>query len=120
MLRALMLAIVLVGCTNPTGSLPPAASAGPGSSPSVDCGPLAGDSCSKAVVAAVTTFTEASLAISAIRIVTPSALMTCPPSGGPAGSAICDVLVVFTIPEGEVAVALVRTSGGWIRSDLIR
>lgn len=120
MLRALMLAIVLVGCTNPTGSPSPAASAGPGSSPSVDCGPLSGDSCSNAVVAALTAFTDASPAFSAIRIVTPSALMTCPPSGGLAGSAICDVLVVFTIPEGEVAVALVRTSGGWIRSDLIR
>lgn len=120
MLRAIMLAVVLVGCTNPTDSPSPAVSAAPGSSPSVDCGPLSGDSCSKAVVAAATSFTDASPAILAIRIVTPSALMTCPPSGGLAGSAICEVLVVFTSADGEVAVALVRTSGGWIRSDLIR
>lgn len=122
MLRACMLVVILalVGCSNPTDGPSPAASAGPGSSPSVDCGPLSGDSCSEAIAAAQTTFADASPAIQAIRIVTPSPQMTCPPSGGPPGSAICTVLVVFTSPEGELAVALVRTSDGWAPSNSIR
>jgi hypothetical protein len=132
-----MLAVLtlIAACTSNPSPLPvvPTApsSAAPSPSPgiSVDCGPLAPDDCTKAVAVAEATFRTGHPPFSAVRIASPSALETCPPSGGPlyvppsGGPAlnqhICEVIVTVTTAAGDVAVGLIRSGNGWIWSALI-
>jgi len=134
--RLLMLAILtLIAACASNPSLPPVvptapSSAAPSSSPgiSVDCGPLGPDDCTKAVAAAEATFRTGHPSFSAVRIASPSALETCPPSGGPlyvppSGPAInphiCGVIVTVTTAAGDVAVGLIPSGSDWIWSALI-
>jgi hypothetical protein len=84
------------------------------------CGPLAADSCATAVAIAERTLPGSDRPVTSVRIEPPTALMTCPPSGGLPGSRVCDVMVSLVTAEGEVVVALVRSGDGWFPSNLIR
>jgi hypothetical protein len=133
----LMLAVLplIAACTSNPSPLPvvPSAlsSAAPSSSPGifVDCGPLAQDDCTKAVAVAEGTFPTGHPPFSAVRIANPSAVETCPPSGGPlyvppsggppSNQHSCAVIATVTTSNGDVAVGLIRFGDGWIWSAMI-
>ncbi len=120
-----VLVVVVVACmATPTSkaSPSPSASPAPSSSPSlsVACGPLVADDCAKAIAVAEGTFAVPHGPFISVRIEAPTALMTCPPSGGPPGAHFCDFVATVTTTETVVAVGLVRTSDGWIWSNVIR
>ena len=95
---------------------------GPTPSPAVSvfCGPLDAALCEKAVAVAEGTLPAGAPRIVAVRIEAPSALMTCPPSGGPPLSHSCGVMAIVTTTAGDVVVGLVRSGDGWIWSYLMR
>jgi hypothetical protein len=95
----------------------------------VDCGPLAPDDCRNAVAVAEVTIPLSRQPVVSVRIASPSALETCPPSGGPAyvppsGGPVsaphfCEVIVTVTTPTGHMAVGLLRNGNGWIRAGAV-
>src|SRR5258706_8443297 len=108
--------------------MPTETKAPPGSAEvSIDCGSLGTDSCHTAVAVALRALQGACRSPGlcgpalTLRIESPSAARTCPPSGGPGpDSHICEVIAVVTTTKGEVLVGLEPTDGGWIWSGDIR
>jgi hypothetical protein len=127
-----MLAVLplITACTSNPSPLPVVptalASIAPSSSPgiAVDCGPLVPDDCTKAVAIAEGTFPASHQPFVSVRIASPTALETCPPSGGPlfvppsggppSNQHLCEVIVTVTTAAGDVAVGLLRNGNGWI------
>lgn len=103
----------------PAGSPSPAVST-PSPAVSVECGPLDSDLCQKAVAVAEGTLPAGAPRIVAVRIEAPSALMTCPPSGGPPGSHSCGVMAIVATTTGDMVVGLVRSGDSWMWSNLMR
>ena len=87
---------------------------------SIDCGPLGAASCQQAVTVAVSIPQVSGSPIRDVRIVSPSAQQTCPPSGGPPGAHVCGVIAVVTTTSGTTTVGLAQSDAGWIWSSLIR
>ena len=86
----------------------------------VDCGPVEVDLCAKAVAVAEGTFPPNHRPFIAVRIEAPTALKTCPPSGGPMpGLHVCAVIVTVTTGDGPVDVGLLRSGDTWVWAELI-
>lgn len=138
----LTLAAVLAGCGNPqpTPSQPnatirlpttpptpsPSPSASPAPSPSLtlDCGPLAGDAaaCAVAVAAGKLGLLNPNAVVTAVRIQRLAPGATCPPNAGcPIRGLVPDLVATFASNDGDVAVALIRTSsGGWMAAIFVK
>ena len=119
----LMICGASVDCGGPSPTTAPATapSLTPVGSFALDCGPLATDSCTKAVAAAMSVL-QAHPPVLAVRIDVPTALMTCPPGGGgPAPGAVkCELVVDLTTSAGHTLVPLIRATDGWIPTYLVR
>jgi len=109
----------------PTAPSAPASTAShiPLASPaiSIACGPLESGSCATAVAVALKALPGACRQAGlcgpalAVRIESPPAAQTCPPSGGPGpGLHICEVIALVTTTKGDVLLGLEQTDGGWI------
>jgi hypothetical protein len=105
-----LLAILAFGCGQDVSPTPSLAA----------CGSLAATDCQAAMTAARLAQELDGAVIQAIRIVEPSAFGACPPSGGPPGAHICDVVAVASTDHGEIAFGLIRVRGGWVPSSFIR
>ena len=130
--------VVVAGCASPAPSLVPASSplTRPSPQPSplaatatptpsspviaVVCGQLSADLCAKAVTVAEATFPTTHPPFTSVSIAAPTALKTCPPSGGPPGSHLCDVIVTVTTADGTVDVGLIPYGDSWRWANLIR
>jgi len=118
-----LLCLALVACAAPTVTATPTlavsgsptAMPSPSASTTIDCGPLATDSCAKAVAAAESVLPATHPPVVAVRVELPTALMTCPPGGGPApGGVTCQLLVDLAPSAGHTIVPLIpTTNGGW-------
>ena len=108
-LRLFATALLLAACT-----------VAPSPSTSGRCGPLTQDDCQAAIAVAETALLAQEQPFTSIRIEAPTALMTCPPSGGLFGSHLCQVVAIASTTHGDVAVGLVRSTTGWIWSAEIR
>ncbi len=109
----------------PAGFVMPAAST-PSLTPSpsvmVDCGPLAPDRCASAVAVAEGAFSPPHGPFTSVRMLAPSAVMTCPPSGGPEGAHICSLIAIISTADGSQTLGLVPggQNGDWVPSNLVR
>jgi hypothetical protein len=93
----------------------------PSASFALDCGPLAADSCAKAVAAAMRVLPATHPPVLTVRVELPTPLMTCPPGGGPApGGAKCVLLVDLATSAGQTLVPLIATTDGWFPTQLMR
>ena len=125
-----LLCLALVACAapgvtaTPTPAITPSPTATPSASASfaVDCGLLAADSCAKAVAAAVSVLPAIQLPVLTARVELPTALMTCPPGGGPyPGAAACQLLVDLATHAGHSLIPLIPTADGdWFPTFLVR
>jgi hypothetical protein len=115
----LAVALLVAGCSS-TPSREPPASPTATEGVAIACGPLGPASCTQAVSVAVATLPSPHPSIAAVQIAAPSAQMTCPPSGGPAGAHVCGVVVTVRTTVGESTVGLVQSANGWIWSNLVR
>jgi len=135
-----LLCLALTACAAPTitatptatGSPAPQATVTPGTavnippSPSAsfapDCGPLAVASCAKAIAAAASVLPATHPPVLAARVELPTALMTCPPGGGPPpGGVKCQLLVDLATSAGHTIIPLIPTAdGGWFPTFLVR
>ena len=108
---------------SPTAAPGPAVDVPPSPSASValDCGPLAAASCAKAVAAALSVLPATHPPVLTVRVELPTALMTCPPGGGPAPrGTTCTLLVALTTSAGQSLVPLIATTdGGWFPTQLM-
>lgn len=108
----LVLATFVVACSQPPSPAP---------SSTVDCGPLDAQPCQQAVGVTLKSLPAGHEPVTSIRIVEPSAVMSCPPSGGPGPDPhVCTVIAVVVTVNGQTDIGLIRGGpDGWVWAQTI-